>query len=71
MKSYGDAECHYDEQNGLVTFTERGSQKVIARFDSDAKAEAYLNHLVKGNPEPKKKSKKTSGKYEQKKKHHT
>lgn len=67
MKSYGDAECHYDVQKGMVTFTERGSKKIIARFDSDAKAEAYLDHLVNGDPEPKKKSKKTSGKYEQKK----
>lgn len=71
MKHYGDAECHYDVDNGIVWFTCRGKAEVVAKFDSDEKAEAYLTKLVSRKPESKKKTKKTSGKYEQKRsKHH-
>lgn len=67
MRHYGDAECHYDVKNGIVWFTERGKAEVVAKFDSDIKAEAYLTKLVCSKSESKKKTKKTSGKYEQKK----
>ncbi|MBQ8921870.1 MAG: hypothetical protein IJ060_06875 [Oscillospiraceae bacterium] len=70
MRNYGDAECHYDVQNGIVWFTERGKARAIAKFDCDEKAEAYLTCLVCPKSEPKKKTKKTSGKYEQKKAKH-
>ena len=70
MRHYGDAECHYDVENGIVWFTCRGKAEVVAKFDSDIKAEAYLTKLVCSKPESKNKTKKTSGKYEQKKRKH-
>lgn len=71
MKHYGDPECHYFVENGIVWFTERGSARVVAKFDSDIKAEAYLDRLSRTEKVTKKKTRKTSGKYEQKKsKHH-
>lgn len=67
MKNYGDAECHYDIRDGVVYFSERGHEEVVARFDSDLKAEAYLDKKYSGS-NTNRKTKKTSGKYEQKKK---
>ena len=58
-------------ENGLVFQDERGSTMLIARFDSNQKAEQYLRKKMSNSAKPKtKKTKKTSGKYEQKKRRH-
>ena len=71
MKHYEvDTECQYYVENGIVWFSCRGKAEVVAKFDSDIKAEAYLTKLVCSKPESKRKTKKTSGKYENRRKHH-
>ena len=70
MKYYEvDTECQYFVENGIVWFSCRGRAEVVAKFDSDIKAEAYLTKRVCSKPESKRKAKKTSGKYENKRKH--
>lgn len=67
MRHEIDTECHYDVKNGIVWFSCRGKAEVVAKFDSDIKAEAYLEKLLNSKSKSKRKPKKTSGKYEQKK----
>ena len=51
MKHYEvDTECQYYVDNGIVWFSCRGKSEVVAKFDSDIKAEAYLTKLVSRKP---------------------
>ena len=66
-----DTDGGYYVEQGIVFHDVRGRTMTVALFDDDSQAEEYLRKMVNGHAAPKKKKTvKTSGKYEQKKRKH-